>query len=470
MRTLDPRRLELRWQLSLAMVLVLSATLLVAVGVVLRNARSAVADELRASLSATADSLDATLLLLDRLRPDEAASALDDWIAAQSGSRHLCAVLRAGAVTEPADTVCPRDVRSALTAPAWFARGVVDGPRRQQRELSIDGRPYTVLLVADPARELNEAWDETRGLLQLIVLMAFTANALIVLLVTLALRPLDAAAAALARMHDGDFDLRMPATAAPDLRRLVQGVDRLSQRLARSADENRRLLLKNLDVQEEERRLMARELHDEIGQHVAAIEMATVGLDGVGGAAVESGLMRVHESVAEIHRLSRRMIRRLRPAALDTLGLAGGLQVLIAQWRSSQPALSLIDEIDPQCDRIDGYTATHVYRIVQEALSNAVRHARASGIQVQLTVTGGEIHLRVADDGCGFDPDGATAGLGLMGVRERVKALGGQLVLTSAHDAGCRLQVRLPATMPRRLRKRAVAANAAPELARVDAV
>jgi two-component system sensor histidine kinase UhpB len=451
LRRFDPRRLSLRWQLSLAIVVVLSATLAVAVSIVLRNARNAVADELHASFDATSSSLDATLALLPQIPGDAAINALHDWIMAQTGSRHLCVALRPGPMRVATETSCAHVPGSDLSVPAWFARGVADAPQAQRRDLVIEGRAYSVILVADPSQELNESWDETRELLQLMVLMAFAVNALIVLLVTITLRPLAAASDALTRLHDGDFDLRMPRTEARDLRQLVDGIEKLSHKLARSADENRRLLLKNLDVQEEERRLIARELHDEIGQHVTAIEMATISLES------SAPTTRIRESVSEIHQLSRRMLRRLRPASLDTLGLAGGLQALLAQWRANQPQLSLIDEIDPACDRIDAYTATHIYRIVQEALSNALRHAQADQIQLQLLIANDEIRLRIADDGHGFDPQTQTAGLGLMGVRERVKALGGELDLVTGRYAGCRLHVRLPAPPPTRLRKRNVA-------------
>lgn len=450
---LDPRRLSLRWQLSLAIVLVLGATLALAVSVVLRNARNAVADELQASLDSTVGSLDATLMLLDRIPSAEVYGALYDWIAAQTASRHLCVALRAGPIGTVTGSECPRTHSAELSAPAWFARGVVERQHFERRELRVDGRDYTILLLADPREELNESWDETRELLQLMVLMAFAVNALILLLVTLALRPLEAATGALARLHDGDYDLPMPRiTQARDLRALVEGIERLAQKLSRSAGENRRLLLQNLDIAEEERRLIARELHDEIGQHVTAIEMATIGIEASANAS------RIRDSVSEIHQLSRRMIRRLRPAALDTLGLAGGLQALLSQWQASQPQMAVIDEIDPLCDRIDAYTATHVYRIVQEALSNAVRHAQAERVQVQLMIVNQEIRLRVADDGHGFDPQTQTAGLGLMGLRERVKALGGQLDVITGRYAGCRLQIRLPAMMPARSRSRAALA------------
>ena len=300
---------------------------------------------------------------------------------------------------------------------------------------------------------LPHAGTAHRELLQLMVLMAFAMNAIVVLLVTRALRPLETATAALGQLRDGDF--RQPASPrsqAAELQPLLRGIDQLAHRLALNAEENRRLLLQNLDIAEEERKLIARELHDEVGQHVTAIEMTMFGMEHSPNTA------RIRESVSEIHQLSRRMIRRLRPAALDTLGLAGGLQALLAQWRLNQPQLNLIDEIDPACDRIDAYTATHLYRIVQEALSNALRHAQADQVQLQLLIAHQEIRLRIADDGHGFDPLTQTAGLGLMGLRERVKALGGELELVTGRYAGCRLQVRLPAPTPTRPRRR----NAAP--------
>lgn len=473
-RAFDPRRLPLRWQLSLAMVLVLSLTLLAAVAVVLGNARKAVADELQASLAATTSSLDATLLLLARTPAEQSTLALRDWIKAQSGNRHLCAALSSGPVASAAVARCPDRGLDAGSAPAWFSRGVTEQPQAVRRDFSIDGLAYTLQLIADPRQELDESWQETRELLQLIVLMAFSANALIVLLVTRALAPLGAATRALSRMHVGDFEPRMPRSQASDLSALLAGIDSLAQQLAVGTDENRRLLLKNLDLQEEERRLMARELHDEIGQHVAAIEMASIVLDSTaagGDAASRGSLLRIRESVSEIHQLSRRMIRRLRPAALDTLGLAGGLQTLLMQWKSGQPQLAVVDEIDPQCDRVDAYTATHVYRIVQEALSNAVRHARADQVQVQLLMVRNELRLRIADDGHGFDPDVRTPGLGLMGIRERVKALGGELEIVTGRYAGCRLQIRLPLpaqTAPRRRESAAARELATLAIAQTD--
>ena len=442
-------RLPLRWQLSLAMMLLLSLTLIVALSLVLRNARNAVDDEVRASFEAASSSLDATMLLLARSPQASSRDSVQDWIDAQQGQRHLCVQLR-----EPvAGARCQRAVSTTLTAPAWFASDIISASMRQSRLLSIDQGQYQLVLSADPISELNEAWGETRVLMQLIVLMAFIANLLIVLLVRRALQPLQAARRMLEQMQQGPTNGCLPSSGAADLQSLFDGVDRLRQRLSDSVAENRRLLLKNLDAQEDERRLIATELHDEMGQHVAAIEMATIVLQQAQHADGDPALQRIRDSVAEIHQLSRRMSRRLRPAALDTLGLAGGLQTLIGQWRSMPSPIVIVDDIDADCDQVEPYVATHVYRIVQEALSNALRHSQAERVTIQLRiVAGAQLHFCIADDGHGFDPSASRAGLGLLGIHERIKALGGTLDLRSSAYAGCALQVSLPLAAPRHRR------------------
>lgn len=439
-------RLSLRWQLSVTMMLVLSLTLIVALSLVLRNARKAVDDEVRASFEAASSSLDATILLL-ALRPHSSSrETWRSWADAQQRQRHLCVYLG-----EPvAGAGCERPDSQPLTAPAWFADDIISASRRHSRSLPIDNGRYQLVLSADPVSELNEAWSETRFVMQLIVLMAFIANLLIVLLVRRALRPLQAARQMLEQMQHGDINGRLPRSGAADLRQLFDGILQLQRRLSDGIAENRRLLLRNLDAQEDERRLIATELHDEMGQHVAAIEMATILLQQAQHADGDAALQRIRDSVAEIHQLSRRMSRRLRPAALDTLGLAGGLQTLIGQWRSMPSPITIVDDIDRDCDQVEPYVATHVYRIVQEALSNALRHSRAERITIQVRiVAGAQLHLGIADDGHGFDPSVQRPGLGLIGIRERIKALGGTLDLRSSAYAGCALQVSLPLAAPR---------------------
>ncbi len=437
---LRPERLSLRSRLSLAMGTVLIASIALAITLVVSDSRAAVTDEIRASMAATARSLDALLPLTAQLDRNSAHLAIERWVAAQNTGRHICVVLlRADDTRDCPLKQLPTDV------PTWFSRDVGEQLQASRWPLEIAGEPWSLLLQADPADELGEAWEDARGLLQIMVFMAVMANAFIFVLVTRALQPLDAVLSALDDLHRGHYGVRLPAPGVPDLSRLAQGVDRLASRLAHGADENRRLLLKNLEAQEDERRLVARELHDEIGQHVAAIEVA-VHVEA-GGAPLRPTLARVHDSISQIHRISRRLIKRLRPTALDTLGLGYGLESLVRQFGESHPDVEVSSHVAADCHTLDGRGAIHVYRIVQEALSNVTRHAlgcRQVEICVDARPAQDRLILTIADDGHGFDLERHTEGLGLIGIRERAHALGGDVTLHAAPGAGCLLQVWLP--------------------------
>lgn len=211
---------------------------------------------------------------------------------------------------------------------------------------------------------------------------------------------------------------------------------------ARLLRQNRELARQLIGIQERERQAIARELHDELAQHCTAIRIeaavaarCTVLADAVAAA------QRAALSAESLQQGVRRLLRRLRPADLDALGLSAALQVLCAQraW--------------PVCRfRVDGAEAATfgdevdmaVYRIAQEALANALRHAHATSVQVELAVTPHAVQLSVQDDGLGFDAQAETEGLGLLGARERAAALGGHLSVHSTPGGGTRVELRLP--------------------------
>jgi signal transduction histidine kinase len=190
----------------------------------------------------------------------------------------------------------------------------------------------------------------------------------------------------------------------------------------------------SLDAAEAERRRWARELHDET-------------LQGLGGLRVmlSSALRRVEEGdVAELLREAvgqaereienlRAIITELRPAALDELGLVPALAALVSRV-STVEGLTIEAAIDLPGDgrRLAQELETTVYRLVQEALTNVAKHARAERARVRIGIAGGRIEVEIADDGRGFDAAGATSGFGLAGMRERVELSGGQLTVTSS--------------------------------------
>ncbi|MGV8942098.1 MAG: sensor histidine kinase [Lysobacter sp.] len=221
---------------------------------------------------------------------------------------------------------------------------------------------------------------------------------------------------------------------------------RLLQRLEANEREFRRLGRSVLRVQEDERRRLARELHDGIGQNLTALKHRLTQLgDGLPvdpalRAQLESAIALCSDTLDD----TRELARLLRPPILDDLGLEPALQWLArSQGEASQ--LSITVEVEP-LPTIDDDLQTVVFRIAQEALNNVVKHACADNVLLRLVVRAGCLQLQVVDDGRGCDPEIAlrSGGSGLSGMRERLRLHGGRLDLHSSSGNGARIRAIIP--------------------------
>ena len=193
---------------------------------------------------------------------------------------------------------------------------------------------------------------------------------------------------------------------------------------------------------EAERGRWARELHDETLQGLGALRLLLVAARRGDDARLRAGVDGAIEHVEREIEALRGLVRELRPAALDELGLAPAIEGL-AERVGRHAGLEIHSEV-----RLSGRPApdveTALYRIVQEALNNAVRHAEAAEVHVFVRAEPGALRVEVDDDGRGFDPDAPTNGFGLAGMRERVALLGGELAVESS-PAGTHVAAVLPA-------------------------
>jgi signal transduction histidine kinase len=211
---------------------------------------------------------------------------------------------------------------------------------------------------------------------------------------------------------------------------------------ARSVEEQR--LRDAIHASEEERRRWARELHDDTLQALGGLRMVLAAARRGGDAgrlrgAVDEAVVRIEE---QIHGL-RGLIRELRPAALDELGPAAAIEDLAAR-ASERDGITVTADVRLGAPRFPPELETALYRIVQEALANAVRHGNPRRVEIGVTQTGGLIYAVIRDDGNGFDPAAPTDGFGLTGMRERVALLHGELELSSSTE-GTTVTAVLPA-------------------------
>nr|WP_245302447.1 GAF domain-containing sensor histidine kinase [Symbiobacterium terraclitae] len=219
---------------------------------------------------------------------------------------------------------------------------------------------------------------------------------------------------------------------------------RLYDQLAEKERMRSRLLARLITAQEDERRRIARELHDETGQALTALVVTLdfLARHPMDAEALRKRLSNVKEmaeaSLAEV----RRVIHEMRPTALDDLGLEAAIRWLVRRYEHA--GLKIGIEIDGLNGRLPDHIEITVFRLIQEACTNTVKHAGARNVSIRLRQKGGWLTVEVTDDGMGFDPLRRGEGVGLAGIRERVTLAGGELRIESGPQTGTRVYAELP--------------------------
>ncbi len=328
-------------------------------------------------------------------------------------------------------------------APIWFERvlDTVTPPwQSQYREILHQGvRIGQLVITPDPRFEFAEIWKQMTDLFELLTMFFLVVNLMVAWAVGRALEPTERILRALESLESGDLKARLPPFSLPELARIGNKFNRMVETLEQSINRNHRLSQQLITLQEEERKALARDLHDEFGQCLTAIHAdATVVLH-----VADKKYPELRESASAITGLSRHLmemvaglLQRLRPGILDELGLVAALEDLVGTWRIRNDHVACRLEITgTPPDMIDEAIRITLYRLVQECLTNVARHAQATEVSICLQATGDGVSLAVRDNGRGFDANKAD-GFGLPGMRERVEGLGGRWSLCSRSAGG----------------------------------
>ncbi|ALG67083.1 LapD/MoxY N-terminal periplasmic domain-containing protein [Beggiatoa leptomitoformis] len=419
--------------------------LLFAILLVVMNARSAVEEEVNSTAQLTLDLLETILSDL----PNDSAhyQTIIQHLKNMEKRRHLTIHLQNANNTE---ILHDNPVMQTIpTVPRWFTALVAPQTHLFQRTLTSTALTQTthILLQTDPSDEIKEAWQESSDLLMLILGFAVSLIILLYIGLGLALRPLSQLQQALDAIEHRQYQTRLPQFKLSEFNKLAQQFNGMAQELQRIQQENQRLLQYSLTLQEEERRTIARELHDELGQCLNAIKADAFFIMGDNQQpAIHDSAQAIADTASYVYNLVKDMIRRLRPAALDELGLIAALQQTLSDWQTRYPQTQVDFQTTGDFSHLDATTNIHLYRIVQEGLTNVAKHANATVLQINLVyhTEKNTIQLIINDNGNGFDTQIYHAGLGLIGIRERVEALAGQLNIDSDKGQGMRLSLMLP--------------------------
>ena len=370
------------------------------------------------------------------------------------------------------NVVSPED-RAQSQPPRWFSslvRPQVAG--RAVRVITANG-VNPVVMVGEPADEIAEAWQDFYSLA--IVWLTLDALILVVLYIVLGrvLNPLQNLSRGMARLEDGHYATRIPTSKVKELAVITSRFNTLAGALDVAREENSGLYRQLITVQEEERRDIANELHDEAGPCLFGITANASSIKTIADQLTDprtAGIIhRVGEILGIVERLkllNRALLKKLRPGSHAHVGLAELVNELVAGFERRHPDTHIVYSAGRLAKSYGEPMDLTLHRCVQEAITNAIRHGSANNLTIDLVEESGHrrsgakraqavLRLTISDDGKGIDPS-TPKGFGLNTMTERVKSLGGSCAIQSTNGNGTTIRIEIPVQREKTGRARAL--------------
>ena len=351
----------------------------------------------------------------------------------------------------------PATYKLGREAPSWY--NTIVAPPIEVKEIQLPNGK--LILQANTSRAVLDGWDDLHLMLWAVLTGFVLTNLLVYALMGRALKPLHQLAQSLQLMAHGKYSTRLPMLRGSEGRQISSAFNQMAQSVQDSIEakrqaqaatlalaENRELTQMIQERIEQERGAISRELHDELGQQVTAIKSLSLGIARRAensDATIENSARMVMDCADQIYDGMHRMIAKLRPFALDHFGLDEALIDFLADCRLQHPELVIEATIPASVRKLDDTLATAIYRIVQEAVNNTLRHAQAKHLSVSLTLEAQGLQIDLIDDGCGLVEQFTKHGhFGISGMRERVHAFGGRFELRQSQPCGVWVHASFP--------------------------
>ena len=333
--------------------------------------------------------------------------------------------------------------------PAWFVRAmdeVSDEMPPTRRPVFLQGHLVAeVVVTPDPYFEILEIWIETKTMLWVLCLFFAIVNIMIYFAVGFALKPIDKIMDGLTSIESGNLSTRLPKFSLPDLSQISEKFNVMAEALESSTTKNHDLTQQIIRLQEAERKHLARELHDEFGQHLTAIHVDASAIEQSNNwQSVKASAEAISVVVKQMMEMLHNMLHRLRPVELEEVGLKAALSELLNRWQTRNTSMHCQFECKHDFSHVSDTILVAIYRIVQECLTNISRHSHATWVKVQVVDQGNIISVDVIDDGVGFDNSAQTEGFGLAGIKERVEGLDGVFEIHTAESEGVAVHIEIP--------------------------
>jgi two-component system, NarL family, sensor histidine kinase UhpB len=354
--------------------------------------------------------------------------------------------------------------RGQSSVPGWFVDLIHMPPKSLVVPVSIKGINYgRIAIISNPVDEIEEIWSDVSWLALVSALVTSLILALVLLLVRQSLKPFEGLKRGLAELEAGKSNVRIDLLGATEFRAISTALNSLAETLDRVRSENRDLVDRLIRVQDDERKEIARDLHDEAGSCLFSIRAGVVALSEL-VADPSPDVLRIQQISGNVNRASevlqnqfRALLGRLAPRGLSEFGLREVLKGLINSWLVSRSDVTLALDCPHDLSILDERAALTTYRVVQESLTNIFRHAHATsaGVRVEFgslpcaSSTEEDLEgspallIEIEDNGAGI-PDHPSLGVGLIGMKERVEALGGTIFIGKRAGGGTRVAASLP--------------------------
>jgi two-component system sensor histidine kinase UhpB len=463
--------LPVRWQLMFSISVISIGAVLLSIVLAVVDARERVKIEVTSSMEL------AQRFVRDIIKQLATEAKMDDLLEALPAQlkyvRH--ARILATDATGELVQIAPEERRSGSAgallpererAPAWFTHLV--GPSVGTREVRVvlgSNTLGTVVVVGEPGDELAEVWEEVSR--RAVIWLAITALMLALLYVVLGrlLNPLVGLAGGMHELEDGHYGTRLTPPPVRELAVIAERFNTLAEALEKARAENSRLYRHLIALQEDERRQVANELHDEAGPCLFGITANASSIRRLAETTAEPQASEIKSRVVEMLQISERLktinrdlLRRLRPVELGRLSLKELIESLVSGFQRRHPEVAFDLTSGPLKRSYGEAVDLTVFRCIQEALTNAMRHGGASHLDIEIgeceDVKGANgaaplrrLRLVVLDNGEGFEP-GAPLGLGLTAMRERVRTIGGSCRIDSSPQRGTKISLLVPLRPP----------------------
>ncbi|MEW8470340.1 MAG: sensor histidine kinase [Candidatus Thiodiazotropha sp.] len=440
--------MNLRFRLNLIVTLVLLIILAISAVQAVNNARKNVRAELESAMVFAMHMLAAELRHINRSEGFGAQDSTPFRLDQLANIRHLLIAFYdlENNLIESNEATPQQGV---ATAPNWFKElmhtALQDTPNKRLPVYADAAKVGELVVSPEPNSEISEACAETRMLLLMMILVFLAVNIMVYLVVAHALRPISHITKALSDIESGHLETRLPIFKLPEMASISQKFNTMAATMQDSILHNQHLTQRIIRLQETERKSLAQELHDEIGQHLTAIHVdASVIKQSTDPSASIKSAQAIDDIACHMMSILRSMLKRLRPGGLDELSFVDALQELIDSWQLRHTRTKLSYQIQANLGLNDEAIQLTLYRVLQECLTNISRHSSATDVSINLEESKTTYSLKVADNGKGFEVDEQKSSFGIAGMQQRIESVNGRMDIDSKPGGGVIIMVSIP--------------------------